>query len=70
MVRVTYDAAFIMSGPGVDIPVQTTSTIAQNALFPLTGGSAVVDFGAILTVNPNQAPGTYSGVFSVNVNYE
>lgn len=33
------------------------------------GGTAVISVGATLTVNPSQAPGSYSGSFDVTLNY-
>lgn len=33
------------------------------------GGTAVINVGATLTVNPSQAPGSYSGSFDVTLNY-
>ena len=34
------------------------------------GGSQLISVGATMTVGPNQAPGNYSGAFSVTVNYQ
>lgn len=44
---------------------------AQAALLDgLPAGGMTLAFGATLTVAPNQAPGNYSGTFSVIVNYQ
>jgi hypothetical protein len=58
-----------LTGPG-------GGTMAVNAFAstPASTGSVqtpmVLGVGATLTVAPNQAPGTYTGTFSVTVNYQ
>jgi Domain of unknown function (DUF4402) len=69
-VRVTYDPSLQLNGPGSPILVEPEFIGGQGAVVQLTGGSAAFEFGAKLHVNPGQAPGTYSGVFTVDVSYE
>ena len=69
-VRVTYDPSLQLNGPGTPILVEPEFVGGQGAVVQLTGGSAEFEFGAKLHVNPGQAPGTYSGNFSVDVSYE
>jgi Domain of unknown function (DUF4402) len=69
-VRVTYDSSLQLSGPGAPITVEPEFVGGQGAVVQLTGGSAAFEFGAKLNVNPGQAPGTYSGIFTVDVSYE
>jgi hypothetical protein len=69
-VRVTYDPSLQLNGPGASILVEPEFVGGQGAVVQLTGGSAEFEFGAKLHVNPGQAPGTYSGIFTVDVSYE
>jgi hypothetical protein len=69
-VRVTYAPSLQLNGPGSPILVEPEFVGGQGAVVQLTGGSAAFEFGAKLHVNPGQAPGTYSGVFTVDVGYE
>jgi Domain of unknown function (DUF4402) len=69
-VRVTYDPSLQLNGPGSPILVEPEFIGGQGAVVQLTGGSAAFEFGAKLHVNPGQAPGTYSGIFTVDVSYE
>jgi Domain of unknown function (DUF4402) len=69
-VRVTYDPSLQLNGPGSPILVEPEFVGGQGAVIQLTGGSAEFEFGAKLHVNPGQAPGTYSGIFTVDVSYE
>ena len=69
-VRVTYAPSLQLNGPGSPILVEPEFVGGQGAVVQLTGGSAAFEFGAKLHVNPAQTPGTYSGVFTVDVSYE
>lgn len=69
-VRVTYAPSLQLNGPGAPILVEPEFVGGQGAVVQLTGGSAAFEFGAKLHVNPAQTPGTYSGVFTVDVSYE
>jgi hypothetical protein len=69
-VRVTYAPSLQLTGPGNPILVEPEFVGGQGAVVQLTGGSAAFEFGAKLHVNPGQAPGTYSGIFTVDVSYE
>jgi Mat/Ecp fimbriae major subunit len=70
LVKITYDSSFNMTGPGDPIPVVPYYTGGNGALITLTGGTAIADFGATITLNPNQAAGDYTGTFNVTVDYQ
>lgn len=69
-VLVTYSPSLQLTGPGSPILVEPEFVGGQGAIVQLTGGSAAFEFGAKLHVNPGQTPGTYSGIFTVDVSYE
>jgi hypothetical protein len=69
-VRIHYSPTVQLTGPGEIMTVYPNFPLGQDALVPLTGGSAIFDFGAALHVNARQLPGAYSGTFTVDVNYE
>jgi hypothetical protein len=68
-VVVTYDTSIQLTGPGDPMTVTPTFAGGSGTIIQLTGGSASVDFGGVLTVNPNQTDGEYQGTFTVNVEY-
>jgi Mat/Ecp fimbriae major subunit len=69
-VSVNYDPNFQLTGPGDSITVEPTFSGGQGAIVQLTGGSASFDFGAKLHVNPSQLAGSYSGEFTVDIDYQ
>lgn len=68
-VQVNFDPSFQLTGPGDPIQAEPRFPGGPGAVVRLTGGHAVVNFGAVLHVNPGQAPGHYSGQFTVNLEY-
>lgn len=60
-----------LTGPGASMKVSAfTSTPSQRR--PVTfnrNGTATLAIGAKLAVGANQTPGTYTGIFSITVNY-
>ena len=69
VVVVTYEPLIQLTGPGDPMNVLIQFPGGSGALVPITNNSTTIQFGALLTVNPSQLPGDYSGLFSVNVNY-
>lgn len=70
IVEVTYAPSFTLYGPGVPITAELQFPGGSGSTVALTGGSATIDIGASLHVNPDQVPGEYTGEFSVDVNYQ
>lgn len=68
-VLVNYDPSFTLSGPGQPILAEPQLPGGSGMVIHLTGGQAVVNFGARLHINPGQAPGVYAGQFTVNLEY-
>ncbi len=68
-VMVNFDPTFLLTGPGQPIVAEPQFPGGPGAVINMTGGAAVVNFGARLHINANQAPGSYSGQFSVNLEY-
>ncbi|HNN56564.1 MAG TPA: DUF4402 domain-containing protein [Novosphingobium sp.] len=68
-VQVNFSPTFLLTGPGDPMVAEPQFPGGPGAVVQLTGGEAVVRFGAKLYVNANQAPGTYSGDFSVYLEY-
>ncbi len=68
-IAINYDPSFQLTGPGDPMTAEPQFPGGQGSIITLTGGLAVVYFGARLHVNPGQAPGIYSGTFSVNLEY-
>lgn len=59
-----------LSGPGSDMKITSFSSNPAEANGLLSaGGSQNVSVGGTLTIGNGQAPGSYSGSFSVIVNY-
>lgn len=69
-VVVTYSPSFTLTGPGDPIIAELDFPGGSGASVLLTGGSTTIEIGAKLHVNANQAPGPYTGLFSVDVNYQ
>jgi hypothetical protein len=69
-VVVTYSPNFTLTGPGTPILAELDFPGGSGTAVALSGGATTIDIGAKLHVNANQAPGAYSGVFSVDVNYQ
>jgi Domain of unknown function (DUF4402) len=69
-VVVTYAPSFTLTGPGVPIIAELDFPGGSGTSVALTGGSKTIELGAKLHVNPNQVPGSYAGLFSVDVNYQ
>lgn len=68
-VQVNFDPSFLLTGPGDPIMAEPQFPGGPGAVVNLTGGYTVVNFGAILHINAGQAPGLYSGTFTVNLEY-
>jgi Domain of unknown function (DUF4402) len=68
-VQVTYVPNIQLTGPGAPMDVAINFPGGSGALVTLVSNAATIEFGATLTVNPNQAGGDYAGQFSVDVNY-
>ncbi|MEQ8744175.1 DUF4402 domain-containing protein [Parasphingorhabdus sp.] len=69
-VAISYAPIFYLTGPGAPIGAELTYAGGSGSQIEMTGGSAEIQFGAILHVNPDQVPGAYSGEFAVDVNYQ
>jgi hypothetical protein len=68
-VQVNYDPTFQLTGPGAPIVAEPIFPGGPGTVVHLTGGYTVVNFGARIYINPGQAPGNYSGDFSVYLEY-
>ncbi|WP_176399718.1 DUF4402 domain-containing protein [Novosphingobium sp. B 225] len=68
-VQVTFDPTFQLTGPGAPILAEPQFPGGSGTVVRISGGSTVVKLGARLNINPNQAPGVYTGQFSVNLEY-
>jgi Domain of unknown function (DUF4402) len=69
-VVVTYAPNFTLTGPGDPITAELDFPGGSGTSVALTGGSTTIEIGAKLHVNPNQVSGPYTGLFSVDVNYQ
>jgi Domain of unknown function (DUF4402) len=68
-VQVNFDPSFQLTGPGDPIVAEPIFPGGPGTVVQITGGQTVVNFGARITINPGQAPGNYSGDFSVYLEY-
>lgn len=68
-VQVNFDPSFQLTGPGQPIMAEPLFPGGPGAVVHLTGGFTVVNFGARIVINPGQAPGDYSGDFTVHLEY-
>ncbi|MCZ8322412.1 MAG: DUF4402 domain-containing protein [Novosphingobium sp.] len=68
-VQVNFDPTFQLTGPGDPIIAQPLFPGGPGAIVAISGGEAVVNFGARLYINAGQAPGVYSGDFTVYLEY-
>lgn len=68
-VVVNFAPSFMLTGPGQAMTAVPNFPGGPGTVIHLTGGSAVVRFGSTLYINPNQAPGVYSGNFAVMLEY-
>ena len=68
-VQVNFAPAFTLTGPGDPMLVEPQFPGGPGAVINLTGGARTVKFGARLHINPLQAPGVYSGDFSIDLEY-
>jgi Domain of unknown function (DUF4402) len=68
-VKVTFDPTFELTGPGDPIVTEPLFPGGSGATVVIQNGEAVVKFGARLHINMAQAPGVYTGDFSVNLEY-
>ena len=55
-----------LSGAGDDM----TATLTNDGGGALTGGTDTFNVGGTLSVGANQAAGSYSGTYTVSVNYQ
>ncbi len=68
-VQVNYNPIVQLTGPGTPMDVNIQFPGGSGAMVAITNNATNIEFGALLTVNPNQADGDYSGNFSVSVVY-
>jgi Domain of unknown function (DUF4402) len=68
-VQVNYNPIVQLTGPGTPMDVNIQFPGGPGALVTITNNATNIAFGALLTVNPNQADGDYAGNFSVDVVY-
>lgn len=68
-VQVNFSPTFQLTGPGDPMLVEPQFPGGPGAVINLTGGARTVKFGARLHINPLQAPGVYSGDFSIDLEY-
>lgn len=67
---ISFSVGDVLTGPGAAMPL---GNFTHNAgVTPAFTSNKKLDFkvGATLTINPNQASGTYSGIFTVTVDYQ
>ncbi len=68
VVQVTYNPTVQLTGPGDPMDVDIQFPGGSGALIN-SDGDTTIEFGAILHINADQAPGDYAANFSVDVNY-
>lgn len=68
-VQVNFAPTFTLTGPGDPMLVEPQFPGGPGTVINLTGGARTVKFGARLHINPLQAPGVYSGDFSIDLEY-
>ncbi len=68
-VQVNFAPSFALTGPGDPMLVEPQFPGGPGSVINLTGGARTVRFGARLHINPLQAPGVYSGDFSIDLEY-
>ena len=61
-VQVNFDPAFQLTGPGDPILAQPMFPGGHGAVVTISGGQAVVSFGARLFINPGQAPASMPAI--------
>jgi len=66
---ITFPASATISSGGNNMTVDTFTHDA-GATPALTGGADTFNVGATLTISPSQAPGAYSGTYTLTVNYQ
>lgn len=69
-VEMTYAPLFYLTGPGEPIGAELTYPGGSGSTVDIVDGSAEVEFGSILHVNPDQVQGEYQGQFEVDVFYQ
>ncbi len=69
-VEMTYAPLFYLTGPGDPIGAELTYPGGSGSTVDIVGGSAEVEFGSILHINPDQVQGEYQGQFEVDVFYQ
>lgn len=67
--QVTFEPTFKLTGPGDPIAGELRFSGRSGTIVRIVGGSTVIRLGARLAINPHQAPGVYSGRFSINLEY-
>jgi len=68
-VTIAFSSGNIVSGPGAAMPLESFTHDAGVSPSLNGGGNLTFVVGATLAVNANQATGSYSGTYSVTVNY-
>ena len=68
-VQVNFDPTFQLTGPGDPIMAEPLFPGGPGAVVTISGGETVVNFGARLFINAGQAPGVYTGDFTVYLEY-
>lgn len=66
-VNITFSSGNSLTGPGTAMPLGSFTTSGAPATFG--AASFTLNVGASLTVNPNQTAGSYSGTYTVSVDY-
>ena len=68
--NVTYSSGDTLTGPGTAMPLGAFTDDSTAGVITLDGsGNATLNVGAALTVNAAQVAGTYTGTYTVSVNY-
>lgn len=66
----TVSSGDVLTGPGVDIPI-TALQVNRSSPFSLNGrGRRNFRVGATITIAPSQVGGTYTGTYTLTMNYE
>ncbi len=67
--EVSFSSGDTLTGPGAAMGLGTFTRSGGNPISFNNRGRRNFNVGARLTINPNQTPGTYSGTYTVTVDY-
>lgn len=70
IVTYSFSSGDFLSGPGADMPFGNYTTNRPASFALNNNGRKQIRIGATLTVGPNQVAGTYSGSYTITVNYQ